>query len=136
MFFTRAYFRYFIPPSSISSPPQEEKNLVEKTTLARNKIEIKIVVLGQAYPLSVPAKTTLYEAMVILSKDQSIEQSFSFTTKNFPGLGQFVESINGAPNESRKYWMYYINGKQGSIGVSNYIVEAGDIVEWKREKSF
>ncbi len=79
-----------------------------------------------------PQSFTLYEAMQDLQKTQK----FTFKTKNFTGLGQFVESINSVDSKQGFYWMYSVNGKEGTVGVSKYVVQMGDFIEWKYKKSY
>jgi hypothetical protein len=62
--------------------------------------------------------------------------SFTFTGENYPSLGFFVESINGAKNADGKYWILYINGKSSDVGASNAVIRSGDTVEWRFEKSY
>jgi hypothetical protein len=66
---------------------------------------------------------------------QVSSQPFIFSTKNYPGMGQFVEEINGIKNDFKqnKYWIYYINNKSAIAGISQYIIQQGDIIEWKYE---
>ena len=59
--------------------------------------------------------------------------NFSFKTKEYPGLGYFVEEINGVGGGQGKYWIYYVNGKEASVGIKDYVVKEGDIISWKHE---
>jgi hypothetical protein len=61
------------------------------------------------------------------------ENNFSFETKEYPSLGIFVEGINGINETPGKYWIYYVNGKEASIGISKYILKSGDVIFWKQE---
>lgn len=56
-----------------------------------------------------------------------------YTSKLYPTLGSFVESIGGLKNEGGSYWMLYINGTFSSTGVSQTKVEQGDHIEWRYE---
>ena len=75
--------------------------------------------------------TTVYDFMNTLQKEGKI----NFTEKNYTGMGKFIESINGVQNNSNQSWIYYVNGTEAQVGVSNYKIKAGDIVSWKYEKS-
>jgi hypothetical protein len=44
--------------------------------------------------------------------------------------GPYVESINGVSGGG-KYWMFYVNGKQASVGAGAYVTKNGDKIEWK-----
>jgi hypothetical protein len=46
--------------------------------------------------------------------------------------GPYVDAINGVRGgTSGKYWMFYVNGKQASVGAGSYITKVGDFIEWK-----
>lgn len=57
----------------------------------------------------------------------------TYTSKLYPSLGSFVESIDGRNNGGGSYWMLYINGTLSSTGVSQTQVERGDHIEWRYE---
>lgn len=59
---------------------------------------------------------------------------FSFTTRTFPGLGEFVESIGGMQNRNGFYWTLFINGALSEYGVSSLSVMPGDVLEWRYQK--
>lgn len=46
-------------------------------------------------------------------------------------FGVFVKSIDGRVSTSKKSWIYFVNGKSGSIAADKYALSAGDVVEWK-----
>jgi hypothetical protein len=77
------------------------------------------------------ATSTVYELMMHASADS--RRPFGFTTKHFPGMGEFVEEINGVKNDSQtgKYLVYYINGKSAQAGISVQLIKPNDIIEWK-----
>ncbi|MDO8521822.1 MAG: DUF4430 domain-containing protein, partial [bacterium] len=72
------------------------------------------------------------DAMNILASSSS----FRFTSKDFSGMGAFVESINGKQNSNNLYWILYINGKSSDVGASQTTVHSGDTIEWRYEKGY
>lgn len=46
--------------------------------------------------------------------------------------GKFVQSINGISGNG-KFWMYYVNGQQATIGAGNFKLEPNQKIEWKLE---
>ncbi len=62
------------------------------------------------------------------------EGKINFKDKTYLGLGKFVEEINGIRSNGSKFWIYYVNGKKAEIGVSNYMLNPGDVVSWRYEK--
>ena len=59
--------------------------------------------------------------------------SLIYTSKLYPTLGSFVESIGGLKNAGGSYWMLYINGSLSSSGMSQAMVKRGDRIEWRYE---
>ena len=86
------------------------------------------------YEVLVPQGSTVYDLMDKASK----EYGFSFSGKNFPGIGFFIEEIKGVRQDTRKglYWVYSINGKKAEVGVSNYILKPHDVITWNYEKGY
>lgn len=69
----------------------------------------------------------LYE---ILQNKQNKELIY-FDGKDYPGLGFFVTKIGTLESINGKYLFYYVNGVEALKGISSYIPQAGDMVEWK-----
>jgi hypothetical protein len=99
------------------------------------KNPITLTINGEQYQLEFKEKQTVYQFMQALSADS--RKPFIFATKEYPGMGMFVESINDIKNEpqNNKYWIYYINNQPAKIGISNYLIQKGDKIEWKYENS-
>jgi len=85
------------------------------------------------YDTTLPVNSTVYELMLTLKQDGQLD----FKGKDSAGLGFFVEEINGLKNDpaNNTYWIYYVNGRAGQIGISFYHLKANDIISWKYEKS-
>ena len=86
---------------------------------------------GIKYEGKIPGEISVYDFMEKLKKDKKI----NFEARNYAGMGEFIESINGIKN-SDKSWIYYVNGKKAEIGVSNYKIKKGDIVSFRYEKYY
>lgn len=63
------------------------------------------------------------------------EGKISFKTRTYVGMGKFVEEINGIRSDGENYWIYYVDNKKATIGISNYKLSPGDVVSWKYEKN-
>ena len=109
--------------------PTEDKKNTEKVD--KNTESIKIEVGEKSYVVMVAPGSTVYDAMKKLSDDKS--SGFVFHSKEYSSLGNFVDSINGVPGTPGSYWLYYLNGKKASIGVSKNKIKSGDVVTWKQE---
>jgi len=99
------------------------------------KNPIELIVNGDKYITEFKENINVYKLMQNLSADS--KKPFYFTTKEYIGMGMFIEEINGIKNDATKnqYWIYYINGQSAKTGISNYIIHKGDAIEWKYEKS-
>ncbi|KKW40537.1 hypothetical protein A3I46_02675 [Candidatus Kaiserbacteria bacterium RIFCSPLOWO2_02_FULL_54_13] len=86
----------------------------------------------KSYTVSVSPGGTVIDTMRALVSTGD----FTYTSREYPGLGTFVDSINGKKGEGGMYWILYINGVSATSGASAAIVSAGDIVEWKYEKGY
>lgn len=85
---------------------------------------------SSTHPFNVRSGETVIDAMRALSS----EGAFTFTGREYPSLGFFVDSINGRANADGRYWFLYVNGVSAASGASAVTVQPGDIIEWKYEK--
>lgn len=67
-----------------------------------------------------------YQALVEAAKKQNLE----LKTKQYD-FGVFVEQIGTLPNTKEKSWIYFVNGKAGTIAADKQPVANQDTVEWK-----
>lgn len=111
-----------ISQSSIISEKQEEKEAKGNVTLS---------VLNQEYQHGIKEGDSVYDLMKNLENNE--DNIFTFKAKEYPSLGYFIEEINGIRGKTDSYWIYYINGEESSVGVSQYVLRDGDIISWKQE---
>lgn len=112
---------------SVKSPPNK---IIDKVETVDEAVKVVISVKDKAYHVSLKDGSSIYDAMVKLSKENN---DFVFTSKDYSGMGMFIDSINGTPNSFEKNWIYYVNDKKASIGVSKNLLKNGDIVRWNQE---
>jgi hypothetical protein len=122
--------------SSISF--KEESLIKNKESFEDSKIgliEATLEVNNEKYEAEIPEGSTVYDLMLCLQKKYN---NFSFSGREFSGLGFFVEEINGLKQDKDKgfYWIYYINNKVAPLGVSNYKLKNKDNITWKYEKTY
>lgn len=79
--------------------------------------------------LSIPSNTIFYDALLQAKNAGKIQ----FSGKNYTGLGFFITDIGSLHSGNGKNLLYYINGKEATVGVSSYTLKNGDIIEWKLE---
>jgi len=107
-----------VAPSPINTTPTNEEGYT-------------LLINDRQYNINLPVNKTAYDLMLALQARGDIY----FKGKNSAGLGFFVEEINGVRNNSfkNKFWLYYINGKSASVGVSYYILKPKDLISWRYE---
>ncbi len=122
----------FSGTKSVVPPETPSENI--KTSVGGNiprpenkQINITLSAGENAYTFTVPENANVHEAMTILSKTTP----FTFTAKEYSGLGYFIEAINGVKNAGGYYWTLYMNGKYSTVGASDLKLSAGDHIEWK-----
>lgn len=64
--------------------------------------------------------------------------NFEVETKYYSGMGSLVTAIaeveNGHEYEGETlYWIYYLNGEEGTVGAGSQTLAEDDLVEWKFE---
>ncbi len=114
-----------LSPSSNSSKDNVSNLNNEKT------IVVKLIVLEKAYQSNIKEGTNLLELMEILVEKN--KSDFSFKYKKYPGVGIFINEINGQSDGPGNYWLYYINGVESSVGASDYQLKPEDMIEWRLE---
>jgi hypothetical protein len=80
-------------------------------------------------PISLPF--TPGETLIQALTDARTGGTLQFTGKEYPDLGFFVTSIGSLKAGDGKNLLYYINGKEATVGVSTYVLASGDVIEWK-----
>lgn len=98
---------------------------------AEEKIKAVMIIGGVKYEVEIKADSSVYDFMNLLKAENKI----NFSGKNYSELGFFIEEINGLKNNPvGENWFYYVNGRPAQVGISNYLIKADDIIEWKYEK--
>lgn len=105
----------------------------ESDQTRQNVLPVVLSVEGKEYELSLPQGSTALQLM-----EAAKLQGFSFSGREFTGMGFFVEEINGKKQNPRQnmYWIYSINGKKAEVGVSNYIIQPNDVISWDYETGY
>ena len=76
------------------------------------------------------------ETMLQLLTDAAKESGIGLETKNYGSLGVLVVQIGQMKNgDGEKYWQYWVNNIAPPLGADKYIVQPGDVIEWKFIKS-
>ena len=115
-------------PVAIPSSHEEQPSSVQHPQ--PQSTHVTMIVGSQRYVIDSSATSTV---LAIMQRAKSSESGFSYTSKDYPSLGVFVDSINGTSQSDNKYWMFYVNGVQSPVGISHAQVHPGDTIEWKLE---
>lgn len=110
----------------------QNKGAVPETTSPQTISSATLKVGDKEYIVDVIPNETVTGAMQKLSTNGSL----TYTSQEYPGLGVFIDSINGQKNSSDNYWILYVNGTTTPTGASATIINSGDVVEWKYEKGY
>lgn len=68
-------------------------------------------------------------ALELLEK-VSTEQNIPVTTKVYD-FGTLVTGIDGVEATEKEFWLFSINGESATVGASDYLLEAGDRIEFR-----
>ena len=113
---------------NLSKPPAIKETIKTKKVsqtapkaLSVDKIKVSLGVLDKKYEVEIKENPSVFEVMKDLQNRE--ENNFDFKYKEYPSLGIFIYEINGVKGTPGLYWIYYVNGKEASVGVSNYILK-------------
>ena len=132
IFFTKGYETSETSYPTTFSSASSSVSFATSTKVSHfdNKEQINFIVGANNYPVNAPVGSTAYDAMNILASTTD----FTFKSVFYSGLGYFIEEINNVKNSHGQYWTLYVNGKYSDVGVSDYKLSQGDVIEWKYEK--
>jgi hypothetical protein len=122
------YINKEIPISPIQEKSIKNNPIVTNTGVGKIQTQTITLVAGEINrKLEFTSGQTLYEILLTESSKNLLE----FKGKEHTGIGFFVTDIGTLHQDNGRYLMYYINGIEASYGVSKYVPESGDIIEWK-----
>ncbi len=100
------------------------QNNQDTITPSQSNITLKITILGSTQEKEYRLENIT--ALELLQKDNIV----NFTNYDF---GIFINCINGICSNDDQFWMYYINGQEAPIGVSNYFIKGNDTIDFRYE---
>lgn len=119
-------------PTPPIPPPVNIQEVATNITPAEKEsvgIVTKLEINDQVFETRIENQTNVYEFMKMLRDEGKI----NFVEKTYIGMGKLIVSINGIKSNGQKTWIYYVNGQEAKIGISNYQITPGDTVSWKYE---
>ena len=112
-----------------SYPRTFQPNLAVTDTKTKTETPEKIDPSNIKYEKEITGIANVYDFMNQLR----VERKIDFKEKDYLGMGKFITEINGIKNNNNKSWIYYVNGEEAQVGVSNYKIKVGDIISWRYE---
>lgn len=109
--------------------PIKEKVKENENGTEKNFQSVTILAGDATAYLQVSPNTIFYDALMQAKNSGMI----MFSGKNYTGLGFFVTEIGTLRAGGGKNLLYYVNGKEATVGVSSYTLKDGDVIEWKLE---
>jgi len=110
----------------------------EEVKVSQENIKQEVVLVvddGEGSPRTFEAKFEAGMTAFDLLKEKTEESSIVLKTKSY-NIGLMIEAIGDKKNgESRKYWLYYVNGEMPQVAADKKEIKVGDKVEFKFEKS-
>ena len=116
------------PAKAPIAPKIEYRDEIKAAPLEKSGT-VTVIFGSDTTKLPVTPGTIFYDTLV----EARNEGSITFSGKNYPGLGFFVTDIGKLHSGNGQYLLYYINGKEATVGVSLYKLMDGDVIEWKLE---
>jgi len=102
-----------------------------------NQIQtIKLLIdSGDGNPLSFTLPFSVSSTPFSLLNDTVQTNNWEISTRQYD-FGIFVQSLLGKPSTADMSWIYFINGKSGSVAADKALLQPADVVEWKYTKPF
>lgn len=116
--------------AAAAATAQHATSTAQESTVACSTAEIRVP--GATFTACVHPGMTVIDMMSALAD----EGRLSYAGSQYPGLGFFVEVINGQSAPEGSYWILYYNGKTSDFGASGLSVKAGDTIEWRIDKRY
>lgn len=140
-----AYRAQSLKDRATSPAPQatHEPGATQSPSIVPIKNEVKTALSperGTESPTQTPRTTYSFIARekgtVLSAMEMERAKGLIFTSKNYPALGVFIESIDGLKSTEGMYWILYLNGATSTSGASQAYVAPGDTVTWKYEAGY
>lgn len=95
--------------------------------------EATLVITGTPTPRRMTFDLTGSVSALDLIIRSGLREGFAVETQKFD-FGTIVNAIDGVRGgDGGKYWLYYINGQQATVGADAYTVKAGDEIDFRFE---
>jgi len=103
--------------------------IVSPTEIKTNTTSSVSVILDTGSTIATVSAVSAQNAFQALS-EAAKKQNLALTTKQYD-FGVFVEQVGTFANTKEKSWIYFVNGKSGTVAADKQNLNTGDMVEWK-----
>ena len=125
-----------IDAQNVSSVSEQAKNPIPETVSVSEKKEgVPTSIVSETFHLvagttdsSISVSGGSLLSILTAAKERG---EITLSGKEYSGLGFFVTELGSLKEGAGKHLVYYINGKEASVGVSIYVPKAGDLVVWE-----
>jgi hypothetical protein len=109
--------------------------------ISQEKVDKKVVLiiddgeelLSKAIEIETEFKERMTAFNLLSDETEKLNLTLKFKTYD---MGVFIEAIGDKENgKDGKYWLYYVNGEMPQLAVDKQLLNPGDKVEFKFEKS-
>ncbi len=95
--------------------------------------EVTVSIIGGAQNRQMTFDLTPGATALDLMLRAGQRENFAIETKQYD-FGTIVEAIEGTRGgDEGRYWLYYVNGEQATVGADAYLVKSGDLIEFRFE---
>jgi len=98
--------------------------------VVENKIEILEIEYSEENQVVVERENAEGESALEFLENVTKDEKIDLETTEYD-FGVLVDAIGGIGNTKEKSWIYFVNEKSAEVGAGEYVLEDGDLVEWK-----
>ncbi len=120
--FVYFYFTSFQSPTGLV-PLNEVTEVGNDTYLLR-------VDKGDAHPVTHASTYAEGQTAFGVLQDYATQEDINLVAEHYD-FGVFVKAIDGLEGNEERAWIYFVNGESGSIAADQYLLQSGDVVEWR-----
>lgn len=102
----------------------------ESAAATAHSSDVSLTAGSTSYAMPFAAGASVLDLM----RAAAASSSFTFTGHDYPGLGFFVDAIDGVDAAKGSHWFLYVNGVSSETGASQTMLHPGDEVEWRYER--
>ena len=104
-----------------------------------NPVTIKIKDNSKTIEIPWRQDMNIQEALeTAYDQEKKAGRQFDFAIQYYGYFGQdylgylvvMIDKIYDSPNDPNDYWLFYVNGDLAQVGIDNYMVNAGDLIEF------